>query len=198
VQQLISVYQVLAPSTRSTRFEVNAERGLSAFVGRQRELELLMDGYERIKQGRGQAFSIVGEAGVGKTRIVYEFRKALANEDVIIREGRCLSYSQNEAYHPIVDVLKSNFNILDDDGDLEIKEKVRRALKMINGDQVSLMPYLLELLNVKESGIDEKLSPEERKRRFVSSLKQITLKGSEIRPTVLIIEDLHWMDKTSE
>jgi tetratricopeptide (TPR) repeat protein len=198
MEKPVAVYQVLAPSTRSTRFEVNAERGLSAFVGRQRELELLLDGYERAKSGRGQAFSIVAEAGVGKTRLVYEFRKALANEDVAIREGRCLSYSQNEAYHPIVDVLKSHFNISEDDNDLQIKDKVHRVLKAINGDQLSLTPYLLELLNVKESGIDPALSPEERKQRFISALKQLTLKGSEVRPTILIIEDLHWMDKTSE
>jgi class 3 adenylate cyclase/tetratricopeptide (TPR) repeat protein len=195
---LVPVYQVLAPSTRSTRFEVNAERGLSTFIGRQRELELLLDGYDRVKAGRGQAFSIVAEAGVGKTRLVYEFRKALSNEDVAIREGKCLSYSRNEAYHPIVDVLRSYFDISDDNSEFEIKDKVRKALKTINGDRISLMPFLLELLKIKDSGIDAALSPEERKRRFTSALKQITLKGSEARPTILIIEDLHWMDKTSE
>ena len=77
----MTVYQVIAPSTRRTRFDVSAERGLSRFIGRERELELLLDSFERAKAGRGQAVSIMGEAGVGKSRLLYEFRKAVANED---------------------------------------------------------------------------------------------------------------------
>jgi len=77
----VNVYQVITPSTRRTRFEVSAERGLTPFVGRERELELLLDGFERAKAGRGQAFSIVAEAGIGKSRLLYEFRKAVSSED---------------------------------------------------------------------------------------------------------------------
>ena len=194
----VKVYQVLAPSTRSTRFEVNAELGLTPFVGRERELELLLDSFERIKTGRGQAFSIVGEAGIGKTRLLYEFRKAVANENVTIREGRCLSYSQNEAYHPIIDVLKSHFNILEQDNDISVKEKIGKTLRTTDMDTSATFPYLLELLSVKESGVDVTLSPEKRKEHFINALKTITIKGAEIRPTILIIEDLHWIDKSSE
>jgi class 3 adenylate cyclase len=75
----INVYRVIAPSTRRTRFDVNAERGLTPFVGRERELELLVNGFMRCKEGRGQAFSILAEAGVGKSRLLYEFRKVVAN-----------------------------------------------------------------------------------------------------------------------
>jgi class 3 adenylate cyclase/ribosomal protein L40E len=74
-QKPVKAYRVIGPSTRRTRFDVSAERGLTPFVGRERELELLLDGYERVKDGRGQAFSIVAEAGVGKSRLLYEFRK---------------------------------------------------------------------------------------------------------------------------
>ena len=77
----VNVYRVIAPSTRRTRFDVSAERGLTPFVGRERELELLLDGFERAKTGRGQAFSVMAEAGVGKSRLLYEFRKSVANED---------------------------------------------------------------------------------------------------------------------
>ena len=90
----VKAYRVIAPSTSRTRFDVSAERGLTSFVGRERELELLLDGFERSKAGRGQAFSIVAEAGVGKSRLLYEFRKAVANEDVTFQEGKCLSYSR--------------------------------------------------------------------------------------------------------
>ena len=87
----VKIFRVIAPSTRKTRFDVSAERGLTPFVGRDRELRLLLDGFEVVKGGRGQAFSIMAEAGVGKSRLLYEFRKAIINEDVTFLEGKCLS-----------------------------------------------------------------------------------------------------------
>ncbi len=93
----IKVYRVLAPSTSRTRFDVSSELGLTPFIGRERELELLIDGFERVKEGKGQAFSIVAEAGLGKSRLLYEFRKVIANENVTFLEGKCLSYSRNVA-----------------------------------------------------------------------------------------------------
>ena len=171
-EEPINVYRVIAPSTRRTRFDVSAERGLTPFVGRERELELLLDGFERAKAGRGQAFSIVAEAGVGKSRLLYEFRKAVANEDVTFLEGRCLSYSRGVAYHPIIDILKSNFDIREGDRDSEIREKVKRGLKIIGADEASTLPYLLELLSVKDSGIDKiPMSPEAKKRSNYRGIK---------------------------
>jgi class 3 adenylate cyclase/tetratricopeptide (TPR) repeat protein/ribosomal protein L40E len=193
------VYRVIAPSTRKTRFDVSAERGLSRFVGRERELEISLDSFERAKAGRGQAVSIMGEAGVGKSRLLYEFRKVVANEDITFLEGKCLSYGRGVAYHPIIDVLKSNFGVEDGDGDSAITGKVKSGLTLLGVDETSTLPYLLELLSVKDSGIDKILmSPEAKKDRICSALQRIILKGSEHRPLVFAIEDLHWMDKSSE
>ena len=195
----IHVYQVIAPSTSRTRFDVSAESGLTPFVGRERERELLLDGFERVKEGSGQAMSIIGEAGTGKSRLLYEFRKSINNECVTFIEGRCLSYSRNEAYHPLADLLKSNFDIRDTDGDREIRNKVVKGLKKLKVDEASTLPYLLELLSVKESGIHKiPLSPEARKDRTLEALKKITLKGAELKPLIMAIEDLYWIDKSSE
>ena len=198
-EKSLKVYQVIAPSSRRTRFDVSAERGLTPFVGRQRELELLLDGFERSREGRGQAISIISEAGIGKSRLLYEFRKAVTNEDVIFLEGRCLSYSRNVAYHPIVDILKANFEIQDNDTGQQVRQKVTDFLKMIQVDEPSTLPYLLELLSVKESGIEKmQMSPEARRDRTLEALKRITLKGSELRPLIMAVEDLHWIDSSSE
>jgi class 3 adenylate cyclase/tetratricopeptide (TPR) repeat protein len=198
-EEPVKVYQVIAPSTRRTRFDVSAERGLTLFVGRERELELLLDGLERAKLGKGQAFSIISEAGVGKSRLLYEFRKSVANEDVNFLEGKCLSYSRGVAYHPVIDILKSNFDIQEREGDQEIREKVKRGLKIMKVDEPSTLPYLLELLSVKDSGIDQiSMSPEAKKDRIIEAIKRIVLRGSEIRPLVMAFEDLHWLDKSSE
>jgi len=195
----VKAYRVITTSTRKTRFDVSAERGLTPFVGRERELELLLDGFERAKAGRGQAFSIMGEAGVGKSRLLYEFRKAISNEEATFLEGRCFSYSRGVAYHPIIDLLKSNFDIRESDEDYQIRDKVKEGLKQLGVDEASTLPYLLELLSVKDSGIANiSMSPEARKDRIVEAVKRIILKGAEIRPLIMTIEDLHWTDRSTE
>ena len=198
-EEPVIVYQVIATSSRRTRFDVNAERGLTPLVGRNRELEILLDGFEMVKSGRGQAFSIVAEAGTGKSRLFYEFRKTIANENVTILEGKCLSYARNVAYHPIIDILKANFRIDDGDEDSVIREKVLSSLHAIRIDEESTLPYLLDLLAVKESGIKQlNITPELKRDRIVDSLQKIVVKGSEQRPLIMIFEDLHWVDKTTE
>jgi predicted ATPase/class 3 adenylate cyclase len=195
----IRVYRVIAPSTRRTRFEISAERGLTPFVGRERELDLLLDAFERTKAGRGQAVSIMSEAGLGKSRLLYEFRKAVANVDATFLEGKCLSYSRGVAYHPIIDIIKSNFDILEGDKESEIRKKLENGLKTVGADEASTLPYLLELLSIKDSRIDKiPMTPEARKDRIIEALKQIVLKGSEVRPVIMAYEDLHWVDRSSE
>lgn len=199
MQASVSTYQVIGPSTNRTRFDVSTDRGLAPFVGRDREFELLLDSFERTKSGRGQAISIVAEAGVGKSRLLYEFRKAVSSEDAVFLEGRCMSFSRSVAFYPVLDILKANFDIRENDRDSDIREKIKKGIKIVNADETSTLPYLLELFSVKESGLEKfSLSPEGKKDRIIEAVKLITLKGAEIRPIILAFEDLHWMDKGSE
>jgi len=198
-EENVKVYRPIAPSTRRTRFDISTERGLTEFIGRERELELLLDGFERSKTSRGQAVSIIAEAGVGKSRLLYEFRKAVANENATFLEGRCLSYSRGIIYHPIIDIVKANFNIKEEDGDLEVIEKVKKGLEILKTDEASTLPYVLELLSVKDSGVENiHLSLEAKKDRIHEALKRTVLLGSEIRPLIMAFENLHWIDKNSE
>lgn len=195
----INVYRVISSSNQRTRFDVNAERGLTPFIGRQRELELLIDGFERSKKGYGQAFSIVSEAGAGKSRLLYEFRKAVANEEVIFLESKCLSFSKNVSYHPIVELLKASFNLMENDDDFEKIKKTKKGLNDLSIDEKASLKFLLELLSIKDSGFDKtSMSAEAKKERTLETLRQIPLKLSAIKSLVLVFEDLHWIDKTSE
>jgi class 3 adenylate cyclase/tetratricopeptide (TPR) repeat protein len=195
----IKVYRAIAPSTRRTRFDVSAERGLTPFVGRERELEILLDGFERAKGGRGQAFSIMAEAGVGKSRLLYEFRKIISNENVTFLEGKSLPYNRGRAYHPVIDILKSNFDIHEEDGNDEITRKVSVGIRKLGVEEKSTVPYILEFLSVVDSDIDKvTLNPETRKGHIIKALRRIVIGGSEIRPLIMAFEDLHWIDKSSE
>jgi len=195
----VKSFRVIATSSRRTRFDVSAERGLTPFIGKKRELEILLDGFEMSKSGRGRAFSIVAEAGVGKSRLLYEFRKAVASEDVTFLEGKCLSYGRNMTYHPIIDILKSEFKIEIDDGDAETRQKVINSLSRLGVDEASTLPYFLELMSVSDSGIEQiAMSPEGKKAQIIESINRIALKGSELRPLIMVVEDLHWTDTSSE
>ena len=88
----------------------------------------------------GQAFSIIGEAGVGKSRFLYEFRKAVSNEEATFLEGKCLSYGKSAAWHPIIDILKANFEITEDDEEAQIRQKVLRGLKALKADDMGRFP----------------------------------------------------------
>ena len=175
------------------------EEGLTRLLGRQSELELLRKRFEQCREGEGQAFSIVGEAGIGKSRLLYEFRKSLADENVTFLEGHCHPYGKEMPYYPVIDVLRLNFRIDTGDKDSQIKEKVRSGLRVLGVDEASYLPYLLELLLVEDSGIEKIAAGHEAtKNGIIQSLKLVILKGSELRPVVLAVEDWHWSDRTSE
>ena len=103
------------------------------------------------------------------------------------------------ACHPFIDVMKSTFDVWEGDEDLEIREKVKKGFEILGVDEARTLPYVLELLSVKDSGIDKIfMSPEAEKDRIIEAVKRITLRGSEMRPLIASIEDLHWIDKSSE
>jgi class 3 adenylate cyclase/tetratricopeptide (TPR) repeat protein len=197
--EAVKIFRVLGHSSQRTRFDVSAERGLTPFLGRERECEILLDGFERAKEGQGHAFSIISEAGIGKSRLLYEFRKAVANENATFLEGKCLSFSRGIAYHPVMDIVKSSFDIVEGDNDFEITGKLKKGLKIIKTNEASTLPYLLEILNVTEGGVNSvSMSPEAKKYSIIEALIRIAIQLSKIRPLIAAIEDLHWIDKSSE
>ena len=198
-EEPVKAYRVLGLGPASTRLNAAAMQGLTPFIGREREMELLIDAFERAKAGRGQAISMVGEAGVGKSRFLFEFRRTIPTQDVTFIEGRCLQYGKGAAYHVVTDLLKSAFNIREGDRDDRIKDSIKRGLQGMGVEEAQTSPYLQELLSVKDSGMDRiSMSPEARKDRIREALKRIVLKSAELRPLVLAVEDLHWIDGSSQ
>ena len=191
-------YRVIAPSSRRTRFDVSAEIGLAPLIGREHDREIMLDAFERTKEGRGQVFSIVSEAGLGKSRLLYEFRKAVTNQDITFLEGKCLSYSRAVAYHPIIDILKAIFKIKAEDENYQVTEKVQSGLKSLEIAETDSLSFILDLLSVQDSGIHKYvMSPETKRDRIINTLIRIIIKHSEIRPLIIAIEDLHWIDQST-
>ena len=195
----VEIYRVAGAGARRSPLEGLEERPLSSFVGRRRELRLLDDLIADVEAGRGQAVGIVGEPGVGKSRLILEFRRGLAARRITYLEGRCLSFGSAIAYGPVLDIVRSNCGLNEADAPETIVEKVQAALAELGLDRESATPLLLHLLGVKE-GADglAGLSPEAIKARTFDTLRQMSVRGSRRRSLILSIEDLHWIDRTSE
>jgi len=195
----VSIYKVVGTLPRRSPIVSRSERTLSQFVGRERELATLEAVFAQMEAGQGQVVGIVAEAGGGKSRLLYEFRQGLQDKRVTYLEGRCLSYGSTIPYHPLIDVLRHNCGISETESPEAISEKVHSALQEVGMDAEESAPYLLQLLGV-QRGTEclAPLTPEAIRTRTFYTLTQMSLQGSQRRPLVFEIEDLHWVDKTSE
>src|SRR5262245_30825124 len=195
----VPIYKVIGTLPRRSPIVSRSERILSPFVGRERELAALEALFTQVELGQGQVVGIVGEAGGGKSRLLYEFRQRLQDKRVTYLEGRCLSYGSTIPYHPLIDVLRHNCGISEADSLETSIERVRLALHDVSMDIEASAPYLLQLLGVKE-GTEPiaVLTPEAIRTRTFETLKQMSLHGSQQRPLIFEIEDLHWIDHTSQ
>ncbi|TCN30106.1 tetratricopeptide repeat protein [Kribbella orskensis] len=179
--------------------ELSARRALSEFNGRDDELAALHGPLAKVEAGQGQVVGVVGEPGIGKSRLVYEFRRSLGNRQVSYLEGRCLSYGGSVPYLPIVDVVRANCGIVEADAPGVVAEKVRFGLQEVGLDADGHAPYVLHLLGIGEGAPGlRQLSAEAIKARTFETLRAWSLHGSRRRPLIIAIEDLHWIDRSSE
>jgi len=144
----VLAYKALRERPVRTRFEAAIERGLTPFVGRDQELAALRGHLEQAKRGQGQLVFVSGEAGIGKSRLLLEFRRSILDEAVTWLEGHCISYSKNVPYLPMIDILKSNFGVKECDNDGVIIRKVEEGTAHWHEAARATVPYLKYLLNV--------------------------------------------------
>jgi tetratricopeptide (TPR) repeat protein len=180
-----------------------AGRGRRAptFVGRARELGLLWSRLEDALRGHGQVVGLLGEAGIGKSRLLHEFREQLLGEPerrVTYLEGRCQSYARAIPYVPVMDVLRANFRVADGDGPDVIAEKIRAGFQEVGIDPAGATPYLHRLFGIREGTEALTGLPSAIKARTFEVLRQLILQGARRRPILFVVEDLHWIDSTSE
>ena len=193
------VYELIKASEVKTRIEAAVARGLTRFVGRTREAETLKEAYDNAQSGSGQVVGVVGEAGVGKSRLLLELRNMLPMGEYTYMEGRCLHYGGSMAYLPILDILRSYFDIKEGDQEVVIKEKMEEKVLQLDENLKSTFPPFQELLSLKvEDGAHLQLQPQQKKERTFEAIRDLLVRESENKPLVLAVEDLHWIDKTSE
>ena len=197
--KLQDAYQLIKPSAVETRLEASAVRGLTQFVGRKNSLAALSEALGKTSSGSGQVVGIIGEAGVGKSRLTLELKRSLPNAKLTYLEGRCLHYGDSIAYLPIIDIIKKYFDINDGDQEPEIRNKIKDKTLLLDENLKSCLSPFQELLSLKVE--DERylqLEPQQKKDRIFEAVRDVLIRESQNNPLIVVVEDLHWIDTTSE
>jgi class 3 adenylate cyclase/tetratricopeptide (TPR) repeat protein len=191
----VEVYEVTGPGAVRTRLQAATRRGLTRFVGRDAELEQLRHAQQLAGEGHGQVAALVGEAGVGKSRLVYEFTHSHRLQGWLILESAAVSYGTATSYLPVIELLKGYFKVQDRDDLREMREKVTGKLLTLDESLKPTLPALLALLDVPVDDAGwQTLDPGQRRQRTLDAVKRLLLREAREQPLLLIFEDLHWMD----
>jgi class 3 adenylate cyclase/tetratricopeptide (TPR) repeat protein len=198
-EEPVTAYEVLRPRRWRSRVDIYAERGLAPMVGREAELALLLERYAAACEGRGQIALVRGEAGIGKSRLVHEFKRRLEGQERTWLEGRCISFGGDIAYFPLIDLLKDRFEIEETDSEPEIAAKVEAGVSRLGSGLTESAPFLKQLLAVDPGeGSIATMDPQMRRLRTFEALRDVLLAEAAVRPLVVLVEDLHWIDPLSE
>jgi hypothetical protein len=195
----VDVYELVGVSAVRSRLQAAAARGLSRFVGRDAEIDQLRRALVQAHQGRGQVVAVVGEPGVGKSRLAFELTHSHRVDGWLVLESGSVSYGKATSYLPVIDLLKAYFKIGDRDTYREIREKATGKILTLDRGLEPALPALLSLLDVPiEDPEWSTLDPSQRRQRTLDAVKRLLMREAEVQPLVLVFEDLHWVDSETQ
>jgi class 3 adenylate cyclase/tetratricopeptide (TPR) repeat protein len=195
----VEVFELLGATAGRTRLQVSAARGLTRFVGRDAELGQLRAALERAATGHGQVAAIVGEAGVGKSRLVWELTHSHRADDWLVLESNSVSQGKATAWAPVLGLLKTYLRIEDRDDARRIRERLIGRLLVLDEGLRPVLPVLETLLDVPgDGGPDAAGRPADERARVVDAVRRLLLRESQAQPLVLVFEDLHWVDPDTQ
>ena len=195
----IHVYEITGPGRARSRFQAASGRGFTQFVGRESEMEHLHRIRERVEVGHGQVVGIVGEPGVGKSRLLMEFNRAPDLEGSLVLESAATPYGRDGLHGPITSLLRSYFGIEDRDDPSTATRRVTDALVAIDEALLAIRPALLALLNmpVDDSGWLA-LDASQRRQRTLDAVRLLLFRESRRRPVVMVVDDVQWVDPETQ
>ncbi|HKV53008.1 MAG TPA: AAA family ATPase, partial [Candidatus Binataceae bacterium] len=200
VERRIGLYRVIRPSGMRGRLDAAAVAGgLTRFIGREEELRLLLNRWERATEGEGQVVTIIGEAGIGKSRLVQEFRQRIAGERHTWLESAAAALLQNTPFYSVVEMLRQTFHWHGNQNQerrLAALEASLAATGAALDEAVPLIAALLEL-PVSEKYPPLRMPPDQRRKRLLATLAAWTIGFAKAQPLVLATEDLHWADPST-
>jgi class 3 adenylate cyclase/tetratricopeptide (TPR) repeat protein len=195
----LEVFEVVGAGMARSRLQASVRRGLSRFVGRGLELEQLREALARAQGGHGQVVAVVGEPGVGKSRLFHELAHEIPRPQWLVLESRSVSYGKATPYLPIADLLKGYFQVEARDGAREIRTKVLARLRALDESLEPTIAAFLTLLDVPAEEVRwQGLDPSQRRQRTLDAVKALFLRESQSQPLLLVFEDLQWVDSETQ
>ncbi|MBV8362513.1 MAG: AAA family ATPase [Deltaproteobacteria bacterium] len=194
VTEPVELFEITGLGPLRTRLQRAAVRGLTKFVGREREMDALRHALEEVKAGHGQIVAVIADPGVGKSRLFYEF-KAISQSGCIVLEAFSVSHGKASAYLPVIDLLHGYFEITPDDDGRKRREKVGGKVLMLDRALEDALPYLFSLLGIAD--VPDPLAQMDgqvKRHRTLEAIKKVLLRESLNQPLIAIFEDLHWID----
>jgi len=193
------VYELVGAGPARTRLQAASIRGLTRFVGRETELDQLRRAQQPVATGAGQLVAVIGEAGVGKSRLLYEFTHSHRLLGWLVLETTAISLGRGTSYLPVVALLKSYFAIQDRDEQHEIRRKVAEKTLALDEGLEPALPAILALLDIPVDDAGwQALDPAQRRRRYLDAVRGLILQAARKQPVLLIFEDLHWVDHETQ
>jgi class 3 adenylate cyclase/tetratricopeptide (TPR) repeat protein len=191
----LEVYELAGANPVRSRFQAHAARGLTKFVGRASELTQLSAALELARSGRGQVVAVVGEPGVGKSRLFWELAHSHRTDDCLVLEAPSVSYGKATPYAPVIDLLRGYFQIESRDDARRMRERITGKLLALDRALEPALPAFLALLDIAtDDGAWTRLDPPQRRQRTLDAVKRLLLRESQVQPLIAIFEDLHWID----
>jgi class 3 adenylate cyclase/tetratricopeptide (TPR) repeat protein len=195
----MEVYELVGAGSIRSRLQAAAARGLTRFVGRDPEIEQLRLALDLAGSGQGQVVAVVGEPGVGKSRLDWEFTHSDRIQGWLVLESRSVSYGKATSYLPVIDLLKWYFQVEAQDDTRKIREKVTAKILSLDRHLESSLHAFLSLLDVPTEDVAwERLDPSQRRQRTLDGVKGLLLRESQVQPLLLLFEDLHWIDTETQ
>jgi class 3 adenylate cyclase/tetratricopeptide (TPR) repeat protein len=195
----IELFELVGAGLARTRLQALEARGLTRFVGRQAELATMHGALEKARGGKGQLIALVGEPGVGKSRLVWELTHSHRARNCLVLESSSVSYGKATAWRPMIDLLKSYCRIEPRDDARTIREKLTGKLLTLDRNMEPDLPAFLALLDVPVGdGAWQEFEPPKRRRQTIDALKRLLLRESIEQPLLLVFEDLHWIDSETQ
>jgi class 3 adenylate cyclase/predicted ATPase len=198
VESPLEVYEVLGAGPLRTRLQVSARRGLIRFVGRRSEMDQMRQALVQARAGHGQIVGVMGEPGLGKSRLFYEF-KLSAQSGCLVLEAYSVSHGKASPYLPVIELFRSYFQLQPQDDERQRKEKIAGKVLILDRTLEDTLPYLFALLEIDDPQASlQQMDPQIRRRRTFEALKRVFLRESLNQPLILIFEDLHWIDSETQ
>ena len=198
VSEPVNVYEVTGLGPLRTRLQQAAGRGFTKFVGRQREMDAMKAAAEQAKAGHGQIVAAMAEAGVGKSRLMFEF-KATSAAGWMVLEAFSVSHGNASSYLPLIDLLHSYFKITSQNDQRTRREKIAGRITILDRKLEDTIPYFYSLLGIADEPDPlAQMDPQTRRRGTLDAIKRILLRESLNQPLMLIFEDLHWIDEATQ